>query len=427
MYSLIHRHISAVLAAIMLPTAAFAHTSSPAQEADTCIEVVEATATIQFRISNSRINPALGDNAAELANMDSVIAAVNADTTALVSRVTVSGSASPEGPESLNIRLSHLRAKALKNHYSSFLDNLEVPVDYNYAGPNWEGLRQLVLDDETVPDRFDIINIIDSEAANRLQKLKRLSGGATYRWLLKNLYPKLRSSTLEVEYTLPCIPDLYEEGKIFPDEVFSVVDFIEEDTIVSTDINLPADTIAPEDPYIRRLYFKTNAAAWAMAISNLAFEIDIIPHLSVTLPLYYSAWEYGSEHVKFRTCAFEPEVRGWLRPDNSGLFAGAHFGVAQYNMAIGGPYRFQDHNGHSPALGGGLSLGYRCFLGHSRHWMMEFTVGAGVYHLNYDVFDNSSVRYGRKLYQRHKAFTGIDNVGITFIYALPLNRKGGAL
>ena len=283
-----------------------------------------------------------------------------------------------------------------------------------------------------VPDRDAVLRIIDSGRPDRLSRLQQLSGGATYRWLLDTLFPQLRVSTVVVSLHRETAPATIMERphvEVVPERVYIEPDSypVSEPEVAEVPAVEPEPVEVKEDPYTRRLYIKTNAVGWAMAITNIAFEIDVVPHMSVTLPLYYSAWEYGTHKVKFRTCAFQPEVRGWLRPDNMGLFGGVHFGVAQYNMAIGGKHRYQDHDGHTPALGGGLSVGYRCMLGKSGRWMMEFTAGAGAYRLHYDVFDNSSVPRGQKLYERHKTFVGIDNVGVTFIYAIPLRKKGGHL
>lgn len=392
---------------------------------DTCQEYSEAVIKLFFDLGSSRINLSLDSNRQALMEMDSLLKVVKNDSSWVVKNVSVKGSASPEGPVELNRRLSRSRAEAISRHFAAYTDDASIPTDFHYAGSNWYGLRRLVLKEPDVPDRDAIIHIIDSDAPDRLSQLKQLSGGATYRWLSDKLFPKLRVSTVTLSLHRECAPAIIKENR----NTFEV-DTIEEDSELDfSEFETKFEEVEPieesEKRYIRNLYFKTNALAWAMAISNIAVEIDLHRHISVTLPIYYSAWEYGTHKVKFRTFALEPEVRFWTRPDNTGFFGGAHFGYAQYNMAIGGKYRYQDHNGNSPALGGGISLGYRCLLGHSRNWMMEFTLGGGAYHLHYDVFDNSSVPYGQKVDERRKTFFGIDNAGVTFIYVLPLIKKGG--
>ena len=92
-----------------------------------------------------------------------------------------------------------------------------------------------------------------------------------------------------------------------------------------------------------------------------------------------------------------------------------------YNLALGGKWRIQDHNGDTPAWGGGVNVGYRLPLSRNERWNVEFSLGAGVYKLHYDKFRNeyngaydSSVK---------KTFFGIDNVAVSFSYMFDLKNK----
>lgn len=67
--------------------------------------------------------------------------------------------------------------------------------------------------------------------------------------------------------------------------------------------------------------------------------------LSFHMPLYYSGVNYFSRRTKFRTIAIQPELRYNFR-SVKGLFAGAHFDLAWYNIAASGNYRYQDHDGY---------------------------------------------------------------------------------
>ena len=80
-----------------------------------------------------------------------------------------------------------------------------------------------------------------------------------------------------------------------------------DDSLTVPMLRLP-ETV-PLQEWTRKLYIKTNAIGWAMFISNVAVEIDITPHLSFQLPIYYSAVDYFSRELKFRTFAVQPELR----------------------------------------------------------------------------------------------------------------------
>jgi hypothetical protein len=150
-----------------------------------------------------------------------------------------------------------------------------------------------------------------------------------------------------------------------------------------------------------------------MLISNIAVELQTADHWSVTLPFYYSALDYFTHKVKFRTVALQPEVRYWLK-SSDGPFLGAHLGVAWWNYALDGKYRRQDHKGHSPAFGGGISLGWRKPVFGSEHWKMEFSAGVGVYHLYYDKYLN--VGNGPYMGTTRKTWVGLDNLAASLVY-----------
>ncbi len=159
-----------------------------------------------------------------------------------------------------------------------------------------------------------------------------------------------------------------------------------------------------------------------MAIANAAVEVDLCKHWSLNLPVYYSAWDYFSSTVKFRTFCIQPEVRYWLSKANDGWFTGAHLGLASYNIATDGEFRKQDHDGKSPALGGGLSVGYRFPISKDNRWKLELSVGAGVYKLHYDKFRNRP--NGLLVTTEKKTYFGIDQASVSFSYTFDL-KKGG--
>jgi hypothetical protein len=155
-------------------------------------------------------------------------------------------------------------------------------------------------------------------------------------------------------------------------------------------------------------------------------EIDLLPHLSFTLPVYYSAWDYFKTTIKFRTLSTYPELRYWFNRNNDRLFLGAHFGMAYYNYALDGDYRYQDHNRETPSLGGGLSVGYRLPLSRNQRWKMEFTVGGGVYTNHYDIFYNTPVTEDGLMRETvNETYYGLDQAAVSIAYMFNLKRKGG--
>ena len=269
-----------------------------------------------------------------------------------------------------------------------------------------------------------------------------LRGGEPYRYMLREFFPDLRSSVVVTLYfrseetpesTQPpaVAPPPAPEPGLKPAENDEPQPATVPDTAAAPERTdeageaIPAliGKASPEAKgWTPRLVVKTNAVGWAMAISNVAVEIDLSQRLSLNIPVYYSAWNYFSGTTKFRILAAQPELRYWPTRDRR-LFAGVHFGVASYNLALGGKWRIQDHDGMTPALGGGVSVGYRMPLGRSDRWNVEFSLGAGAYRLHYDKFHNEPG--GAYSSTVRKTFFGVDNAAVSFSYTFDLKKKGG--
>lgn len=158
-----------------------------------------------------------------------------------------------------------------------------------------------------------------------------------------------------------------------------------------------------------------------MLVLNAAVEYGFSDLFSFHLPVCYSGANYFSRRTKFRILGTQPELRIWPT-ENRRFFAGVHFGVASYNFAIkSGGYRIQDHNGNTPALGGGISVGYRMPFCRNKHFLLEFSIGAGAYRAYYDKFNNS----GSGAYHStvRETYIGIDNAAVSFTYMFNLNKR----
>ncbi len=171
----------------------------------------------------------------------------------------------------------------------------------------------------------------------------------------------------------------------------------------------------------RSVFIKTNPVGWGLLIGNAGVECDLNHNLSAEFWIYYSALNYFSRTTKFRTLAFTPMLKWWPGTTSSRWWADVHLGLAFFNYAKGGQWRYQDHTGSHPALGGGIGAGMRLPLGHSGRWWLEPSVGAGVYSLNYDRFVNG--RNGRLESTHRKVFFGLDRVSLAVSYKFNAVRK----
>ncbi|MBQ5741282.1 MAG: DUF3575 domain-containing protein [Bacteroidaceae bacterium] len=312
--------------------------------------------------------------------------------------------------------LSRNRANTMRRHILDRHPNLSHLLYVHPDGESWERLREYVKKDTLMKKSTieKIISIIDADI-NVGTKKWRMEQLPVYRYLLQTYYPKIRNSTFYILYYSEIIP-----RKVEPELEL----IVKEDTPYTTAIFEPIIPITEE--WTRQLHLKTNAIGLGMAIANVAIEVDLAKHWSFSLPIYYSAWNYFRSPIKFRTLAVQPEFRYWFKPDNEGWFVGGHFGLAYYNIASNGDYRYQDHNRETPAIGGGIAAGYRTHISKDKRWKMEFTLGGGVYPLHYDKFHNTpNTTEGLMAEDIKKTYWGIDQIAVSFSYAFDFKKKGG--
>ncbi len=347
-------------------------------------------------------------------------------------RIFVHGTASPDGPEAWNERLSYRRASAIRDFLLSHTDIPPTSISATGLGEDWDATRKASEQLFSPEDYAEIAQIIATipSPAQRERALRRLQGGRIWERLRSDVFPNLRRVSITALYqteqpisTAKDTPNPVEETESYaPDTLAQTVTKIIE--TVPAEQSSPATTPSERPPH---WYLKTNLPAWGMLWMNVAVEIDINRHLSAQLPIYYSGFNYFSGDVKFRTLAIQPELRFW--PGSGGerkAFVGVHFGLGWYNVAFGGDTRYQDHNRRTPAIGGGISAGYRFRFTRNPRWEMEASIGAGCYRLDYDHFENR--HNGRIIGRTQRTFFGIDQAALSVSYSFNLGKsKGGAL
>lgn len=392
---------------------------------------------VDFRVNSTQIDPAYGNNAERLQEITTVLQGILNDTTVDVLQLSFCGTASPEGSYQLNKRLAQGRLEALENMVRSKVAVPDSIITRNSEYIPWNYLATMV-EESDISHKAEILGILKGESEivdyhsgqhidSRILKLKELDNGKVWQEMNRRFFSRMRNACV-VFVTFKHVP---QPPVVIPEPVIEEV----EAPIDTVEIIEPApvivDTVPDSAPIVeeweRKLYVKTNALGLGLAIANAAVEIDLCKHWSFNLPVYYSAWDYFSETIKFRTLAVQPEIRYWFSEKNlcnDGWYLGAHFGLAYYNIATDGEYRTQDHDGTSPALGGGLAVGYRMPISRNNRWKMEFSIGAGAYKLHHDKFRN--YHNGLLVYTEKKTYIGIDQASVSFSYTFDLKRKGGA-
>lgn len=387
---------------------------------------IEKRYNIFFRINSPKIEEDFQNNDRTLEVLRQDVQSTIQQDGAVPDSLVIISSASPDGSYEFNRYLAHSRAtntkKMILEMFPEFRNSV---IRIEYVEEDWDGLLQVLKAHPDFPQREEMIAVIldDIDPQSKEHRLKSLNLGWSY--LTENHLHALRNSsiTLTVMATAMNSNDEFVR-KVTVHEPVSCAALSYEPKLELTEnhMSLPEiKHITPAPIWQRHLHIKTNTLGLGLAISNLGCEIDIAKHFSIAVPIYYSALNYFTETIKFRTLATQPEIRYWTNQGNNGLFFGVHGGVAQYNIAVDGDLRYQDHDGTSPALGAGIGLGYRLPISDDNRWHIEFAIGAGIYKLHYDTFHN--VHNGKLINTYHDVYYGIDNAAINISYRFDLKKR----
>lgn len=390
--------------------------TSRAQESDTLRSSLE----IAFPINSHTIDRGFGSNAAVLDSLERLIADTRGSSAQHELReIHLYGMASPDGRLTANLRLAKQRISATYGYINANYGVADSLIILHEATVPWQEFRDILAglgDPRLLPIASKGSDDSWLDSGIRMDRLKALDGGAVWRRLAREVFPRLRRSAV-INIILEKRP-----GRVSPEETAQEA---EEEIEIEEEVILPTatETIPEPEPEPeltesscrRSWHVSTSALGWALGMINVMGEYDFGCHWSVGLSVYYSGWNYARATRKFRTFLFRPEVRYWFDAGHRGFFVDAHVQMAAYNFALPGwDYRIQDAKGHHPALGGGIGAGYRLPLDRHGRWAAEAALGIGVYHLEYDRFVNE--QNGAHVDRRERTFFGIDNVALSVVY-----------
>ncbi len=300
--------------------------------------------------------------------------------------ITVLGTASPEGSVEINRALSERRAAAITDYFSSRMEFPDSLVRSEYAGRDWRGLQEMVMNDEGVPYRAEVLELIGniiadiaregSDNAGNLERLRGLHGGVPYGYMYDRMFPALRRSSLCVEYAplsnvVRC--DL-APASLLPVPVAA-------DGVIPE--NITVMPVAKEKkPFYMAL--KTNMLYDAAALPNLSAEFYVGKNWSITGNWMYGWWDNDSRHRYWRAYGGDITVRRWFgtkaaEKPLTGHHLGAYAGVVTYDFEFGG-------RGYMGGLPGrtlwdrcnvvaGVEYGYSLPI--SNRLNIDFTIGIG--------------------------------------------------
>ena len=168
-------------------------------------------AVIYFEVSETCVDSCYGSNNQVIAVLDSLLAR-NSDTK-YITALNVITSVSPEDDESYNTNLISKRNHSVSEFLQRYHSNIDVnKIHYFSAGENWSELRKMAAADPNLPDREEVLILIDyhkNDIVKRKQLLRKLNQGAAYRYMVNNVFPKLRRSEITIVREIPEVTECY--------------------------------------------------------------------------------------------------------------------------------------------------------------------------------------------------------------------------
>lgn len=176
-------------------------------------QTVSDSVVVTFRVGRTTIVPSWRGNADSLQRIDNWVEHFFGHPERYeLCNIHISGSASPEGSIDLNNRLSRMRAQNLAAYIMERADVPDSLVTHQFNGRDWEGLRNLVMTDDNVPGRDEVLTILDlilsdrqaglSDSPQYIRALRSVEGGQAYRYLATHHFAALRSSEMRITFSI---------------------------------------------------------------------------------------------------------------------------------------------------------------------------------------------------------------------------------
>ncbi|MDE6276773.1 MAG: DUF3575 domain-containing protein [Muribaculaceae bacterium] len=384
------------------------------------------TVRVYFEVNRDVFNPELFDNATVMERFIEKVDSAHA--AGSIRHIDVYGYSSPEGSRRRNQRLSNRRCRTIADYIVTRTGVDPQLITARGCGETWDDLRTEIEATPDVPMRSRVLDIIDNTpewifdskgrvVGGRKKQLMDLAGGRPYRWLLENVFPKLRYAlTVSMQYE-PDRKSAAEDSAALAEAVDSIEVFglecsadngkqlileepiVNEVAISGSDTHegegvdmMQASAVETPDP-IHRLAIKTNMLYYALLLPNLEVEYLINHNWSVALEGDLAWWGKYSREKSYRLAIVSPEVKRWIRPRAPwhGLYVGAFVGAGLYDLENG------KKGYYGEGIMGGFSVGYMWPV--STRLSLEAEIGVGYLYSKYKEYRPMD---GHHVYQRTK-------------------------
>ena len=296
---------------------------------------------------------------------------------------------SPDGDSVYNAALSVRRNNSMREFLRQRYPYVDVEkIKLTSEGEDWSELRKLVASDSDLPDREEVLMLIDYHRDNTVKRkelLQKLNQGMAYRYIVRNVLPELRRAEITVVREVP------EMEKNTFEPVSSVSGLFvskQEEALPSDQPDKPEGESKESMAYevvVSEAEGPVESKTVLAVKNNLLYDLALAPNLEVEIPVgkrwslnaeYKCPWWLNSKHdFCYQLLSGGVEGRCWLGNRQKRNRLTGHF-IGLY--AEGGIYDFQwKGDGYRGDYYGaaGVTYGYARQL--ARHFSLEFSLGIG--------------------------------------------------
>lgn len=376
------RHTLLLLAMIAITT-----TDCFAQKSMLKIDTT-ANFVIHFRFDKSVVDSGYMNNASTLKSIDSLLSKDEIQSSP--DSILVIASSSPDGNVDRNRQLARLRARNLKGYLiwkHPQIDQFSIKTES--IEENWDGLRDLIVNDKSVPHRERAIEIIDSDVnpATKEWRLRQVGGGATWKYIESNVLRNLRfGASCVIFHKIVKAEEPKDSIEIVPEAEKEITEVVPDPE---------TEPVVEEVEWIRKPLFaiKTNLLYDLGTVLNAELEVPIGRRWSVSAESMFPWWKSNRANWTMQLLSGHGAVKYWFGDrERRDVLTGWSLGL----YGGGGTYDFQmfDKDGiQGDFFDAGLQLGFAHKIG--KVLRMEYALGLGYMQSDYKKYDKAKdTKYG---------------------------------
>lgn len=380
---------------------------------------------LYFRFDKAVVDKGYMDNDRTLRHLEEILS--DRSLTGRIDSINILSFASPDGDRKYNERLAKERSTAIKGYLVWKYPHLDqYRIHPRPKGENWKELRRLIAGDKNLPNREEVLQIIDRNPNSDRCKalLRKLDGGSSYRYIQGRLLRYLRNAAVCMVWirpdNLPALPKpapARAEALNQPCEpsYTNMKSFQEQQK--QTMRNVRATEKRP------LFAVKTNLLFDAALMPNIEIEVPIGNRWSVNGEYMFPWWLLDGDKYSLQILTGGLEGRYWLgsrenrmnRKVMTGHFLGLYAGGGKYDLQW-------KENGYQGEffIAAGISYGYAHEI--ARNLRLEYNIGIGLLRTDYRHY-HARDNYQTLLWQENGKYTwfGPTKVKISLVWLL--NRK----